>query len=323
MSCLTLFPFGHTLDYWWESLRGEPDRLRFLMTKMIELHAFRANFRRNKRRPQPATPPTFQYRQGNNGLTTDARVAVVVPALLRTTHDGETLAALLEALERQSRTHRVIVVDDGSPRPIVAPERVMTCRLKRNVGPAAARNRGIAIALAEGAEVIALTDADCLPEPGWLQEFVDTFITMPDAHLLSGNTRAYDRGWFGRYHERNGTLNGRRFADTDALLYGPTCNLAGTASVFSALRFDEAFPSAAAEDIEFCYRANGMGFRIVHCPRAIVEHDFGYHRLPAHHALIRFWRQFRRYAEGEPRLLDRHPDYLAAFGRSVEIPAHR
>jgi hypothetical protein len=74
---------------------------------------------------------------------------------------------------------------------------------------------------------------------------------------------------------------------------------------------------------EFVAMANRLGYRIAHCADAVVEHDFGYDQLPPHRAWARFYRQFRRYADGEPLLLDRHPDYLAAFIGSVEIPVAR
>lgn len=323
MSCLTLFPYGHTLEYWWEELRGEPNRIRFLITKAVELHAFRHNFRRNRTLPRPAGSPVFCYRRGDNGISPQAKVAVVVPVYVRNPAQVAMLKELCIALQRQTRTHKVIIIDDASPIPLLFPNQVAVCRQTDNRGPAAARNRGIAMALAEGMEVIALTDLDCRPSPIWLDSFVEAFIEAPDVHLLSGNTQSYDGGWLGRYHDRNGTLNGRQIKGSDALLYGPTCNLAGCAAVFSELRFDEGFPNAAAEDIEFCYRANLNGYRIGHCRTAVVEHDFGYRGMPFHRALQHFWRQFRRYADGEPLLMDRHPDYLSAFVNSIEISVDR
>lgn len=323
MSCLSLFPYGQTLDYWWEGLRGEPERLRFLFTKALEIHAFRHNFRRNRQRTIPTAVPSFPRRGDGNCVGPDARVAVVVPAFIHTAEHATTLVALCTALKGQTRAHQLIVVDDGSPHPIHLPAPVTVHRLDGNRGPATARNRGIELAIDGGAEIIALTDADCRPQPDWLEALVAAFLANPQAHLLSGMTQSYDRCWLGRYHDRNGTLNGRHLAEGGSLLYGPTCNMSGCRAVFEALRFDEAFPSAAAEDIEFCYRANRLGYRIAHCADAVVEHDFGYDQLPLHRAWARFYRQFRRYADGEPLLLERHPDYLAAFTGSVEIPVTR
>ena len=37
-----------------------------------------------------------------------------------------------------------------------------------------------------------------------------------------------------------------------SLLYGPTCNMSVSRNVLDKFRFDERFPSAAFEDVEFC-----------------------------------------------------------------------
>ena len=41
-------------------------------------------------------------------------------------------------------------------------------RLEVNSGPAAARNKGLAVALAHGAGLVAFINDDALPTPGWL-----------------------------------------------------------------------------------------------------------------------------------------------------------
>ena len=40
MSVISVLPYGATLDHWWEALRGEPGRLRFMAWKMVEVVAF-------------------------------------------------------------------------------------------------------------------------------------------------------------------------------------------------------------------------------------------------------------------------------------------
>ena len=85
--------------------------------------------------------------------------------------------------------------------------------------------------------------------------------------------------------------------------------------------FDPSFPTAAAEDIDFCLRALRQGWSIAHCPQMRVDHDFGYDGLSRRARLRRLWRQFRRYAQGERRLLQAHPGYGALFEASTEIAA--
>ena len=97
------------------------------------------------------------------------RATVIVPA-----RDAQaTLGAALRALEGQEleEAFEVFVIDDGSTdgtRALAAASPVVTAVLTANGGgPAAARN--LAAARAQG-EVLAFTDADCEPEPGWLRE---------------------------------------------------------------------------------------------------------------------------------------------------------
>src|SRR5207253_2668297 len=83
---------------------------------------------------------------------------------------AETIGATLTALQAQDLVeHEVIVVDNGSHDPTAALARDAGARvlqLPRGQGPGAARNAGAAAA--RGA-VLAFTDADCEPAPGWLR----------------------------------------------------------------------------------------------------------------------------------------------------------
>ena len=89
-------------------------------------------------------------------------VSIVIPTYAR----PERLRECLAALARQTMpadAFEIVVVDDGSPQPVVPPEATTptgpTIRIIRqsNAGPSAARNRGVAEARGE---LIALTDDD-------------------------------------------------------------------------------------------------------------------------------------------------------------------
>ncbi|ADU61430.1 MAG: glycosyltransferase [Pseudodesulfovibrio sp.] len=321
MSCLTSLPYGQIFDYWWQALKGEPNRIRFLLTKAIEVSAFRNSISQNKKLARKEGKVNFPLKLVPNEIYQRSAPAVVVPAYLKTAADLEMLNDLVSRLKNQTLGGQIIIVDDASPIPCPLYPDIELLLLNSNSGPAVARNKGMEKALALGADFIAFTDSDCLPSKDWLKALHDGYIDSPYVHLLSGITLSHDRCWLGKYHERNGTLNGRRLTETDRLLYGPTCNLAISAHVAKIMRFDEQFPLAAAEDIELCYRANKKGWAIEHCPNAVVHHNFGYESLPRHQALMKFWKQFRRYAEGEKLLLTRHSEYYDAFINSEEVVA--
>ncbi len=94
------------------------------------------------------------------------QVSVIVPARDAAATLGRTLDAL--AAQDLDEPFEVIVVDDGSRDDTAAiAERHPRATLIRqpHTGPAAARNRGAA---ASRGALLAFTDADCEPQPGWL-----------------------------------------------------------------------------------------------------------------------------------------------------------
>ncbi len=234
-----------------------------------------------------------------------ASTVAVVPAYLRTPEDAAWLARGAEALLRQP-LDRVVVVDDASPVPPPAiPGRVELLRSVRNAGPAAARNRGIERALALGARVVLFTDHDCVCDPGWADALARA-VAAPGVVAASGVTRSLGRTWLDRYQDFAGALNGRwALPGHDALIFGPSCNLAVRAEALLEVRFDERFPTAAGEDFDFCHRLRRLG-TIAFAPDAVVRHDFGYRGTVR--GLRRFLRQVRRYGAADPLLWEKHPD---------------
>src|SRR3954470_1388602 len=117
-----------------------------------------------------------------------AEIAVVVAARDAAASVGRTLAALEGA--------EVVVVDDASDDDTAAvAERAgaRVVRLARQGGPGAARNAGVA---ATSAPLLAFTDADCEPAPGWLDALRGA---LRDADLVTGRVlpagpaRTFDR----------------------------------------------------------------------------------------------------------------------------------
>jgi GT2 family glycosyltransferase len=111
-------------------------------------------------------------------------VSVIVPVY----NDPIRLARCLSALEDQtySADYEVIVVDNGSdksPSPIVSNYPFARLCHEQKEGSYAARNHGIA--LAKG-EVIAFTDADCIPASDWIERGVEQLQSAPKSGLIGG-----------------------------------------------------------------------------------------------------------------------------------------
>jgi glycosyltransferase involved in cell wall biosynthesis len=106
------------------------------------------------------------------------------------------LPELVGALEAQDIGHdrfEVVVVDDASGDGTAAvleqlqassPLTLRVLHQARNAGPGPARHAGVA---ATTAPLVAFTDDDCLPEPGWLRGLLDAF-DDPAVDVVQGST---------------------------------------------------------------------------------------------------------------------------------------
>jgi glycosyltransferase involved in cell wall biosynthesis len=193
------------------------------------------------------------------------RVSVVVAA-----RDAEpTLQRTLRALAAQEVEggHEVIVVDDGSRdrTPQLAMQAGAPVRLIRQarLGPAAARNRGVAAARGT---LLAFCDADVFPVPGWLAAGSDA---LRAADLVQGRVLPDPDAPLGPFDR---TL----WIDSQVGLW-ETANLFVTRATFDAAGgFEEWIRpgrgKALAEDVWFGYRALRAGARPAFCAEALAHH---------------------------------------------------
>ena len=99
----------------------------------------------------------------------EVRFSVIVPTYDRPGHIAACLASL-RRLERPGGAIEIVIVNDGgSALPTGTSDDSEGCVVRvieqANAGPAMARNTGAMIARGE---LLAFTDDDCRPEPGWL-----------------------------------------------------------------------------------------------------------------------------------------------------------
>jgi GT2 family glycosyltransferase len=222
-----------------------------------------------------------------------------VSVVVSTRDRAGRLAGLVAALEGQRCDDRfeVVVVDDGSRDGTwealqglasSSPLRIVTLRLDRSKGPAAGRNVGWREA---SAPLVAFTDDDCTPGPGWLAALVEALadadvvqgLTLPDPAQLPG------QGAFGR-----------TVKETEEGLY-PTCNVGYRRSVLERLGgFDEFFGHQACEDTDLAWRAREDGARTRFAPDALVLHD-------VHPSSYRAYLREKLRWTGVPLVVRRHP----------------
>jgi glycosyltransferase involved in cell wall biosynthesis len=192
-------------------------------------------------------------------------VSVVVPARDASATIERTVSAL--AAQQLDGEFEVIVVDDGSAddtalRAERAGGPVTVLRLDAR-GAAEARNRGAAAARAD---VLAFTDADCAPAPGWLAAGL---AALDDADLVQGRVAPEPGASLGPFDRS-------LWIDAESGLF-ETANLFVTRAAFERVGgFEEWLDTGGtkliAEDVWFGWRAVRAGSRMRFSPEALVHH---------------------------------------------------
>jgi GT2 family glycosyltransferase len=199
------------------------------------------------------------------------KASVVIPTCGR----PDSLLSALAALDNQNlKGFEVVIVDDGSPIPLELPE-FDSFHLKlirqENAGPAAARNRG---AREARGEVLAFTDDDCLPCPGWLSTLVAEIESHPKALVGSLTFNGLKENTWSTTSQLIIDLVYDHFNRDPANAYFlASNNVACRRELFLELGgFDTGFSKAGAEDRDFCdrWRMTGRPIRLLRQP--LVEH---------------------------------------------------
>lgn len=202
--------------------------------------------------------------------SSELAVSVVVP----TRNRAERLRGLLGALERQTLApdrFELVVVDDGSEdeTPRVLAEAGMSAAFAidvvqgRGAGPAAARNAGWRRA---SGPLVAFTDDDCEPDPGWL-EAGGSAVCSSAVGVVQGRTRPIERE-----AKHLGLRTRTKWIDGPGPWY-QTCNIFYPRELLETLGgFDEGFTRPFGEDVDLAWRALERGALVSYEPAALVHH---------------------------------------------------
>lgn len=231
------------------------------------------------------------------------RFSIVIPSHDRP-RELQACLASLAALEYPADRFEVIVVDDGSPIPIVEglgraarPFKLEIVRCAKG-GPASARNAGILIA---DGDYVAFTADDCRPRHDWLSSLAERFAVTPAIavggrivnqeidNMYSTSTDLLLRRLYEYY---NATPGDARFCTPNNLAFP-----------LAALREMGGFRTAfvTGEDRELCDRWRLAGRRIAYAPEAIVDHHHPLGLLSFCHLHYRYGRGSRRFRQAAAR----------------------
>lgn len=208
-------------------------------------------------------------------------VSIIIP----TWNGRQWINACLQAIGNEP-ANEIIVVDngssDGTPEVIArdAP-RVRLLRLPRNLGFAAAVNRGLRAA---HGDVLILINQDVVVQPGCLSTLVQRLyetgsaiagckLLYPDGRTIqhAGGVITYPRAV--PDHHGYGQLDDGRWDAVTQVDYVTGAVFAMPRAVWEALgEFDEAFYPAYYEEVDYCFRARSAGFAVIYEPRATAIH---------------------------------------------------
>lgn len=229
-------------------------------------------------------------------------LTVVVPVRDRPAQLDRCLAALAPLA--------VIVVDDASREPtavaaVVARHRAALVVLPDNVGPAGARNAGLALITTP---LVAFVDSDVQASADALLHLT-RHMTDPGVVLvgprIEGRTHSPRPRWFETYDAAASSLTlGTRPSTVRpgaTVAWLPSACLVGRAAAL-APGFDATM--RVGEDVDLVWRLAGTGHRVRYAPEVVVHHDV--------RTSVQGWlgRKFV-YGTGGAPLADRHGDHTA------------
>lgn len=220
-------------------------------------------------------------------------VSVIIPVF----NDAARLRLCLQALSQQTYPgdrYEVIVVDNGSDPAediagVVAAFPSVIAASEAQPGSYAARNAGIA--LAKG-EIIAFTDADCIPAPDWIEQGVRALCSVPNCGLVAGKINLFfrDPARLSAVELYESLTTFQQKEQLERYHYGSTANVFTFRAVLDRVgRFDAKLKSNG--DFEWGRRVAAHGYAQAYAEAVCIAH-------PARHSWAQLYKRATRLAGG-------------------------
>jgi GT2 family glycosyltransferase len=232
-----------------------------------------------------------------NRLNTPFLVSVVIPHY----NDLQHLARCLESLRCQTiprERFEVIVADNNSSGGVTAVQQIAADIIvvpasEQGAGPA--RNAGVAVA--RGVH-LAFIDSDCVADRDWLREGIaalDRFDYVGGQVVTTITSAEYPT--LAEAFEAVFAFNFKKYIEKDQ--FSGSGNLFVPRAIFERVG---GFRARVSEDMEWCRRANAMGFALGYAERAIVYH-------PARREWSDLMRRWDRFMVEDIRLAMERPGW--------------
>jgi glycosyltransferase involved in cell wall biosynthesis len=220
-------------------------------------------------------------------------VSVIIPVY----NDRDRLKTCLTSLAKQTYPHNlyeVIVIDNGSDleqniADLVAQFKGVLAAYESCPGSYAARNKGIA--LAKG-EIIAFTDADCIPAEDWIEKGVKKLLATSNCGLVVGKIEFFFQNptRLTPVEQYESVMTFKQKEHLEKYKYGSTANVFTYKSVIDRVGlFDAKLKSNG--DFEWGRRIAAAGYQQVYADEVCVAH-------PARHSFAELYKRTLRLAGG-------------------------
>lgn len=227
-------------------------------------------------------------------------VSVIIPVY----NDPVRLEICLQALQKQTYpkdSYEVLVVDNGSDEsiePIVAEfSQAKASSETSQRGPCVARNKGLS--LAQG-EIIAFTDADCIPASDWIERGVVKLQSIPDCGIVGGKIEMFfkdpDRPTVAELYDSIMHFNQKMYVEK--LNFGATANVFTHKHIFDRVGdFDR--DVGMSDDMGWGQRVASFRYPLIYADDVRVAH-------PAIYSFDQLCRKVKRIVRGNAKLASKN-----------------
>lgn len=256
----------------------------------------------------------------------DLNAGIVVPVHISNPDESsvKSISSLIESVHSWHNLSKIWVVGavpSDVERLWNKNQKVEVVKIDDDRGPAKARNAGIEKSLENDLNLTVFVDDDVIaPSFSVLDRIgmqaVNRKEIVSPKFISTGNT------CFDVYHDLDGTLNGVYLSNepSKGLMYATTCLLSVPNNILKeGLRFDESFPIAAGEDVDFSLKAREAGYKITASDESVVLHNYGYERQES--SLLKFSARYTRYGQGNQIVLGKYPDFYESLMPTLYRPS--
>nr|MCU0535402.1 glycosyltransferase [Hydrococcus sp. Prado102] len=219
-------------------------------------------------------------------------VSVIIPVF----NDRDRLKTCLTSLENQTypkNFYEVIVIDNGSDSQqniagAIAQFKGVIATYESFPSSYAARNKGIS--LAKG-DIIAFTDADCIPRADWLESGVKNLLQVPNCGLVAGKIEIFfknNKATPAELYESIMAFPQKEFLEK--YKGGATANLFTYKNVIERVGLFKTTLKSGG-DIDWGQQVHSFGYQPIYSDEVCVRH-------PARYSLEQIYKQAIRIAGG-------------------------